>query len=143
MSEKKGQRSGQAPANKRKGQRGNSSLVIPVVAGLVVLVLFVGAILAIENRSSSTSAKPGDAAAPRSTLQAQFTSSIPYPTVRRIAVQDARTKLEQGQAVLIDVRSKASYDKTHAEGALSMPETEIDAHLNDLSRDKELILYCT
>ena len=143
MSEKKGRRSGQAPANKRKGQRGNSSLVIPVVAGLVVLVLFVGAILAIENRSSATSAKPGDAAAPRSTLQAQFTSSIPYPTVPRIAVQDARTKLEQGQAVLIDVRSKASYDKTHAEGALSMPEEEIDAHLNELSRDKELILYCT
>jgi hypothetical protein len=143
VSEKKGQRSSQAPANKRKGQRGNSSLVIPVVAGLVVLVLFVGAILAIENRSSRTSAKPGDVATPRSTLQAQPTSSIPYPAVPRIAVQEARDKLGQGQAVLIDVRSKASYDQEHARGALSMPETEIDAHLNELPRDKELILYCT
>ena len=143
MSEKNGQRSSQAPARKRKGQRGNSSLVIPIVAGLVVLAIIVGAIVSIENRDSRTSARPGDVSTPGSTLQAQPTSSIPYPNVPRISVQEAQDKLGQGQAVLIDVRSKSSYDKAHAKGALSIPEQEIDARLNELPHDKEIILYCT
>jgi rhodanese-related sulfurtransferase len=48
-----------------------------------------------------------------------------------------------GQAVLVDVRSKASYDKSHAAGAISMPEEEVGARVDELPQDKDIILYCT
>jgi rhodanese-related sulfurtransferase len=41
------------------------------------------------------------------------------------------------------VRSRESYDKPHAAGAIAIPEEEIAARLNELPRDKDVILYCT
>jgi rhodanese-related sulfurtransferase len=61
--------------------------------------------------------------------------------VARIALDEATKQVERGQAVLIDVRSRASYEKAHAAGAISMPESEIEARLEELPRDKNLILY--
>jgi rhodanese-related sulfurtransferase len=51
--------------------------------------------------------------------------------------------LEKGQALLIDVRDSGAYDQSHAVGALSFPEGEIESRLSELPRDKQLILYCT
>jgi rhodanese-related sulfurtransferase len=56
-------------------------------------------------------------------------------------LEEATEKVEQGEAVLIDVRSRASYEKSHAVGAISIPEPEVDARLAELPRDKELVLY--
>jgi rhodanese-related sulfurtransferase len=56
-------------------------------------------------------------------------------------VQETVDKLEDGQAMLVDVRSKSSYDALHAEGALSIPEQEMDARLDELPRDIDLVLY--
>jgi Rhodanese-like domain len=143
VSEEKKQRRRQAPARRRKGQQGSLSLAIPIMAGLVVLIMIVGAVLSIENRGSRTSAMPGNFSIARATLQAQSTSSIPNPNVPRISLQETQDKLEKGQAVLIDVRSKSSYDKAHAAAALSIPEEEIDARLDELPKDKDWIFYCT
>jgi rhodanese-related sulfurtransferase len=75
------------------------------------------------------------------TAQALATGSIPFPDVPRIALQEAKDKLDGGQAVLVDVRSKQSYDRSHAAGAISIPETEIDARMDEFPADKELVLY--
>jgi rhodanese-related sulfurtransferase len=77
------------------------------------------------------------------TAQAQPTSQIPYPNVPRISLDETKSKLDNGQAVLVDVRSKSSYDKSHAVGAISIPEQEINSRLNELPRDQEIVLYCT
>jgi rhodanese-related sulfurtransferase len=68
---------------------------------------------------------------------------MPSPTVQRIKLDETVDKLESGQAVLIDVRSKSSYDKVHAAGAVSIPEDTIESRLDELPRDREIILYCT
>jgi hypothetical protein len=143
VSDKQSQRRGQAPSRKQNGRQGRLSLVIPIMAGLVALAIIVGAILSVEGRGSRTSAMPGELATPKDTLQAQPTSSIPNPNVPRISLQETQDELKGGQAVLIDVRSKTSYDKVHAAGALSFPEGEIDARLDEMPRDKGVILYCT
>jgi Rhodanese-like domain len=143
VSDKQSRRRGQAPTRKRKGRQESVPLIIPIMAGLVVLVIIGGAVLSIEGQGSRTSAMPGESSTPKDTLQAQPTSSIPNPNVPRISLQEAQDKLRGDQAVLIDVRSKSSYDKAHAAGALSIPEEEIDARLAELPRDKEIILYCT
>jgi len=58
-------------------------------------------------------------------------------------LQEVEAKLEQSQAILVDVRSKQSYDAGHAANAISIPEDEMASRLGELPRDKEIILYCT
>jgi len=134
-------------ASKRR-QTANSfwAFAIPIAVGVIVLALVVGAIWLNEDRRARAAA----ASAPTSTLSVpvittapQATAPIPYPGVARISLKETQTLLDKGEAVLIDVRGKESYDQSHAAGALSLPEEEILARLNEVPRDKMLILYCT
>jgi hypothetical protein len=122
----------------RTRRRKGSSLLIPIVVGLVVVAMVVGVILSIEGQTP-TSANTGQA----NTALPLNTGSLPNPDVPRVSLEETQTKLEQGQAILIDVRSRESFEKSHAQGALSIPEEEMGARLDELSHDKEIILYCT
>jgi hypothetical protein len=134
---KKRNTSPRRPASRKKKGTDLASILIPVVVGVVVLAIIVVAILSIENR------RPAAIAAPVTTAQPQPTQSIPYPDVPRISLQETQRKLESGEAILVDVRSKELYDSSHAQGALSIPETEIDSRLAEIPRDVDVILYCT
>jgi rhodanese-related sulfurtransferase len=68
---------------------------------------------------------------------------MPNPDVPRISLEETQTKLGQGEAILIDVRSRDSFEKSHAQAAISIPEEEMGARLDELPHDKEIILYCT
>ena len=105
---------------------------------MVVLAIIIGAIFSIENR-------PATANVPASVITAQprATNPIPYPEVPRISVQDTRSQLENSQVVVVDVRSRSSFDQSHIAGSVSIPESEIDGRLDELPRDKDVILYCT
>ncbi len=73
------------------------------------------------------------------------TPSITNPNaVQRISVQDAKALLDAGEAVLYDTRSAAAYRMEHAAGAISLPEQEVTARIDELPEDgPTLILYCT
>jgi hypothetical protein len=144
MSRKKRQSSKQASRSKSRQQQSTlSSLVIPIIVGVVILALVVGAIFLNESRLGSTSSAAGNISVPVTTAQAQATSQIPFPNVPRISLDETRGKLDSGQVVLVDVRSRDSYDKSPAVGAISIPEGELSSRLDELPRDKEIVLYCT
>jgi len=114
------------------------------VVGVVLVALIVGAVILNEKRLSSAAAvRPEEISVPVKTVEPQPTQSIPNPEVPRITLKETQSLLEKGQAVLIDVRDSGAYDQSHAAGALSFPESEIESRLSELSRDKQLILYCT
>jgi 3-mercaptopyruvate sulfurtransferase SseA len=143
MSKNKRRSKSQTSRRKRKQQESTlSSLMIPIIVGAVILAIVVGAVLLNESRLGTTSAA-GNISVPVTTAQAQSTSQIPYPNVPRISLDETKSKLDSGQAVLVDVRSRNSYDQSHAVGAISIPEEEVGSHLNELPRDKEIVLYCT
>jgi hypothetical protein len=123
----------------RSRRRQNSSLVIPAIVVVVVLAIVVGAILSMNRGQAAT----GETSAQGTSAQPLNTSSLPFPDVPRISVQETQNKMEQGLAILVDVRSKTSYDRSHAVGAISLPEAEILNRLDELPRDKDIILYCT
>lgn len=62
-------------------------------------------------------------------------------TLPRISPQEAYAALQSGEAVLYDVRVSGAYDAGHAEGALSLPEPDAIARLDELPEDRLLILY--
>ena len=50
---------------------------------------------------------------------------------------------EKGEVVIIDIRSKDTYDAEHAAGALSVPLSELESRLAELPKDKLIAAYCT
>jgi hypothetical protein len=64
-------------------------------------------------------------------------------TARRIPAAEARQALAKGEAVLVDVRPKESYDASHAQGALSIPLSDLGSRAGELPKDKLVITYCT
>lgn len=61
-----------------------------------------------------------------------------------VELWDAREVLEivSNGGLLVDVRSRASYDKEHIKGAINIPLDELDSHVNELPRDKPIVVYC-
>lgn len=47
-----------------------------------------------------------------------------------------------GDFVLLDARDKASYEKDHIPGALSMPLDEVEKLAGTLDRNREYVTYC-
>jgi hypothetical protein len=124
-------------SSRAKRQQGKP-LLIPIVVALVVVAMIVGVIISIEGGSTtSASSSQGNTALPLNT------NSLPYPDVPRISVEETQNLLLQGQAILVDVRSTESFEKSHAAGAISIPEEEAGARMDELPRDREIILYCT
>jgi hypothetical protein len=124
--------------NARAGRQQGKSLLIPIVVAVVVVAMVVGIILSVEGGTpTSADSSQGNTALPLNT------GSVPNPDVPRISLEETQSKLEQGEAILIDVRSRESFEKSHAVGAISIPEDEMGTRLNELPRDKDIILYCT
>ena len=144
MSTKKRQpRSRPASKTRTRRQGSPSSIMIPIVVGVIVVAVVVFAIWSLEGQQPAAAAVPGNISVPVVTAQPRQTSAPPYPDVPRISVSDTKTKMDNGQAVLVDVRSPTSYDQSHAAGAISIPEAEIKSRLDELPKDKEIVLYCT
>jgi NADPH-dependent 2,4-dienoyl-CoA reductase/sulfur reductase-like enzyme/peroxiredoxin family protein/rhodanese-related sulfurtransferase/TusA-related sulfurtransferase len=51
-------------------------------------------------------------------------------------------KLSKQNYFLLDVRTKEEFDNGHLEGAVNIPVDDLRARINDLPKDKEIIIYC-
>lgn len=50
--------------------------------------------------------------------------------------------VDKTEAMIIDSRTKEEYDFGHVEGAINIPVDEIRSRLNEIPRDKKIIVYC-
>lgn len=58
-----------------------------------------------------------------------------------IDVVAAAAAVDSGRAILVDTRKLASWEHGHIAGALHLPATAIDDRLDELPRDRTLIVY--
>jgi hypothetical protein len=68
---------------------------------------------------------------------------LPFPEVSRIPVEDARILFETGDALFLDVRGQADYALAHIPGAILMPASEVQLRHQELSKEFEILTYCT
>ena len=63
----------------------------------------------------------------------------------RIGPGEARTKLESGQAVALDVVQPGAWEQLDGavEGAVRIPPAEIEQRFGELPLDLDIITYCT
>ena len=75
----------------------------------------------------------------------QLSIPLTEADVSRIEVREAKTAVDSGQAILVDVRSADSYAEGHAVGAVSIPLDNFENNIDKLSLEKSqwIITYCT
>lgn len=87
------------------------------------------------------------AIAPRALAQVkpQTTAAVPMPRTDRMAMADFKKLLAANNVVVIDVRSADSYVAGHIPGALSVPESTINAAVAEKLKKmgKPIATYCS
>ncbi len=64
--------------------------------------------------------------------------------VPRITAEELKDKLDRkADVIVVDARSKDSFERGHIKGAISMPLEDVEERHKELPRDKEIIFYCT
>jgi len=127
--------------------------------------LLVAAMLALTSLADAQTAKSkSKSKAKKSTKVATTTPATPTdPSVQtvtqappaehktegeipRITVEELKAKLAKNAPVfIIDSRSPGSYDNSEIKikGAVRIPMDEIESRLNEIPRDREIVVYCT
>ena len=62
--------------------------------------------------------------------------------VPRISVEVAKEMADAGEAVLVDVRTKGTFELAHIAGAISLPSDEVPDRYDELATDTLIIFYC-
>jgi rhodanese-related sulfurtransferase/predicted transcriptional regulator len=62
--------------------------------------------------------------------------------LRTITRDDLRTRLRDGDVVVVDVRPEAEYAAGHIRGAVSIPITELKSRLGHIPDGTEVVAYC-
>lgn len=82
-----------------------------------------------------------------STTVAEVASEVPtkLEDVPRISVEELKERIDGGEAIVIgDTRVQRVFDVNHIPGAISITSAQvIEARLDDLPLDQEIVLYCT
>ena len=106
-----------------------------------------GGVLLAVAAAPALAAPQSPAQAPSLTPKAAAPAAPPaaatQETARRIPAAEARQALAKGEAVLVDVRNKEAYEASHAQGALSIPLSDIGSRAGELPKNKLVIAYCT
>ncbi len=63
--------------------------------------------------------------------------------IARVSPAQAREAWEKNEAIILDVRSEDDYNTGHAEGAINIPLAQLETRLDELSKEKWVITYCT
>jgi 3-mercaptopyruvate sulfurtransferase SseA len=63
-------------------------------------------------------------------------------TAKRIAREEAITKVKANKAAFVDVRSAEQYKLAHIKGAINIPLGELMQRIHELPPKKEIITYC-
>lgn len=81
------------------------------------------------------------AASPAPTQQSQPTENA----IPRISVADAKSALDGGKAVIVDVRGAEFFAESHIAGAINIPLTDIESNPAGIKLDKDqwIVTYCT
>ena len=68
--------------------------------------------------------------------------AAPADTGAAIGVEEARRKLDAGEAVLVDVREADEWRAGHVAGTIHIPLGELAGRIGELPRDREVLLLC-
>jgi 3-mercaptopyruvate sulfurtransferase SseA len=114
---------------KRKPKPQSFPILILIAGGFLLLSSVIW--LFMQSQPTSTAVAPNTSAGQTS------------PDVQRVSITEARTALEAGTAVFVDVRIAEAYAAQRIAGAVNIPEAEARSRLTELNPNQWIITYCT
>jgi len=73
---------------------------------------------------------------------ADLPASACTEAVREVGPAEARRMIGAGEVSVLDVRRKVEFDAGHLAGATNISHTRLAAHLDELPKDKPLLVHC-
>ena len=110
---------------------------------MAVVVLAIAGMIAGCSRDRLTANSTGNGNSKVTTNTRTTTAPPPQDNVRRVTIAELRDMLDQGKAVVVDVRGDAMYNAEHIKGALDIPENQLTARAGELPKDKLIVFYCS
>jgi len=59
-----------------------------------------------------------------------------------LIAKDLLDKINNKEVTVLDIRSPNEYERGHLPGAINIPLEELEKHLGELEKDREIIAYC-
>lgn len=87
---------------------------------------------------TATSIVPGGIAPPDAHAQTPEKAGV-----KRMAVEDLRSKVNRNAVVVIDVRDRGSYEVGHIPGAMHIPMASIETNLSQIPKGRQIVTYCS
>jgi 3-mercaptopyruvate sulfurtransferase SseA len=115
-------------------RRKKKSNPVPVILMALGGLLLVGALIALA-------LQPRPGVAP--TAQVADHEEETYPEIQRVTLEEAKTALDEGKAVFLDVRGPAAFEAGRIPGSLLIPVNEMETRWNELDPEDWIITYCT
>ncbi len=143
-------------ASRRAAARGRAPRrdTFPIAVSVVVVVLLLGLMvvfLGLNGNNSgtpSTNAQAGTnptAAAPAGVVTVVAnapTASASDPPRMPLADFKALYDDPAKRPLILDVRAVDAFDQGHIPGAISFPEADVDARINELPKNRLIVAYC-
>jgi len=60
----------------------------------------------------------------------------------KISVEELKTRLRKGDAILIDVRPREEYQAGHIPGSISIPLRKLEPRISEIPQNKTIVVYC-
>jgi len=117
-----------------------------MVTGRSLLVLLITLLILWACSAQPTQAPP---TLPDVSEPGSYPNADPLPAtdleVPRVSIEEAKSALESGAAVIVDVRSPDAFASSHVTGAVNVPLIDIETNLASVPLEKEqwIITYCT
>ncbi|MGB8216719.1 MAG: rhodanese-like domain-containing protein [Candidatus Methanoperedens sp.] len=82
-----------------------------------------------------------------SLILAAISGCISTPTPEKVqytdvSVQQAKEMIDSGEVFILDVRTQEEFDAGHINNSTLIPVQVLDKRLNELPRDKNILVYC-
>jgi 3-mercaptopyruvate sulfurtransferase SseA len=113
-----------------------------IIGGIVasVLIIMAGIVLVSNNlsRPGTTITNPGSSTQPTTAPVAPGSDPprMSLETFKKLYDDPAQ------RPMIIDVRAVESYQAGHIKGSISFPESDVDARVSEIPKDKLVIAYC-
>jgi 3-mercaptopyruvate sulfurtransferase SseA len=110
----------------------------------MILKLGAGALIVGAAITVASCSKSGEGGATADAAKAAPAHQNEEDKAPRVNVQEARKLIEEGKAIIIDVRGGEAYKMSHIKGAPNIPLDKIaTGDFKDLPKDKLIIAYCS
>ena len=117
----------------KKNKKKTTPVYLLVSGG--ALLLIAALILLFQN--------PDNGATPEPVSLADSHEEETYPEIPRVSIEEAKAAVDEGSAVVLDVRDAGSFAASHMPGAINIPTGELSSRLGELDKSEWIITYCT